>query len=209
MYLHPAFKIDQHEALPILLERGFGQFIVATDDAPYGVHVPFMVEPVDAHRLHVEFHVARANPIHTFIADGCRALLICEAGDAYISPDWYGVDNQVPTWTYVAVHLKGTARVMSKEHHLDHVERLSAKFEQRLAPKKPWTSDKMDAQKRAAMLSAIAMISFDVDVVEAQKKLIQHKGITEHEGAILGLAQTGDHDAAHIAALMGETLRQK
>ena len=41
------------------------------------------------------------------IANGAAVRLIVEGPEGYISPDWYGVADQVPTWNYVAVHLVG------------------------------------------------------------------------------------------------------
>jgi transcriptional regulator len=32
------------------------------------------------------------------------STLIVNGVDGYISPDWYGIDGQVPTWNYVTVH---------------------------------------------------------------------------------------------------------
>lgn len=209
MYLHPAFKIDTEEALPLLRERAFGLFVVPTADAPFGVHVPFLVDETEDGRLRCSLHVARANPIHTEIGNGCKALLVCQGPDAYISPDWYGIDDQVPTWTYASVHVKGTARVRAMDDNLEHVDRLSALFESRLAPKQPWTSDKMDTKKRAMMMKAIVAIDLDVESIEAQKKLIQHKGQTEHEGAIAGLRARGDENSTAIADMMRQTADEK
>lgn len=209
MYVHPAFRIGFREALPILQERAFGQLVVPTPEAPVAVHVPFLVEATGPERLRLELHVARANPIHTHVGEGCRCLVICQTDDAYISPDWYGIENQVPTWTYVAVHLTGTVTIMADDRKLDHVDRLSARFESRLAPKPPWTSEKMDPQKRRAMLAAIVGISVEVDVVEAQRKLLQHKTEAARRGAIKGLNGRGDARSLGIAALIEETLGGK
>jgi transcriptional regulator len=209
MYVHPAFKIETAEALALLRDRAFGLFVVPTPDGPYGAHVPFLVNETAGGKLWVELHVARANSIHSFIGSGCPGLLVCQGPDAYISPDWYGVPNQVPTWTYASVHLTGTARIRPEAEHIDHVERLSAFFENRLLPKKPWSPSKMDAGRRAAMLKAIVAITMDVETVEAQKKLVQHKGETEHRGAIAGLRSKGDNDSLAIADLMEETAAKK
>ena len=209
MYLHPAFKISADEALPILQERAFGLFVVPTSKAPFGVHVPFLVSETEAGTLRVELHVARANPIHEEIGDECQALLACQGPDAYISPDWYGIDDQVPTWTYVSVHLKGIARVRPMENNLDHVDRLVDIFEERLTPKTPWTSAKMDARKRDMMMRAIVSIDLEVETIEAQKKLIQHKGKTEHDGAIAGLRARPDQGSQQIADLMQQTTNEK
>lgn len=209
MYVHPAFKIDSAEALVMLRDRAFGLFVVTTAQGPVGVHLPFLVDQQHDGSLQVALHVARANPLHGHIGHGTKALLVCTGPDAYISPDWYGVPNQVPTWTYTSVHLQGTARLMQESTMLAHVDRLSAFFEDRLLPKKPWTSAKMDQARRSAMLRAIVGIEMNVEIVEAQRKLIQHKGQTEHAGAIRGLKQRGDAGSVSIAALMEETARNK
>ena len=209
MYVHPAFNIELAEALELLRYRAFGLFVVPTPEGPDGVHVPFLVNAKGDDSLGVELHVARANNVHSFIGSGCPALLVCQGPDAYISPDWYGVPNQVPTWTYTSVHLKGTARVRPEAEHLEHVERLSAFFENRLLPKKPWSPSKLEGARRAAMLKAIVAITMDVETVEAQKKLIQHKGEVAHRGAMAGLRTRGDSASIAVAALIEETAVKK
>ncbi len=207
MYLHPVFEIDIEEALPLLEERSFGLFVVPTADAPFGVHVPFLIDGTPETGLLIGLHVARANPIHTHIGDGCQALLACSGPDAYVSPDWYGSADQVPSWLYTAVHVTGTARVADRDSHLAHVDRLAAKFEAQLAPKKPWTSDKMDEAKRRKMLTAIVAITIDVEKIHAQKKLIQHKSEAEQRGAAAGMAARGDASSVAIAELIEASLR--
>jgi len=202
MYLHPAFKIDVAEALPMLRQRAFGLLVIPTSEAPFGVHVPFLVEDLPGSGLRIALHVARANPIHTHIGDGCKALLACTGSDAYVSPDWYGSDDQVPSWLYTAVHVSGTARIVAPENHLDHVEALARQFELRLAPKAPWTSEKMSPEKRAKMLKAIVAITIDVDAIHAQKKLVQHKSEAEQRGAAAGLRANGDRASQEIADLI-------
>ncbi len=210
MYIPPAFAIDRTAAIALLRERGFGLLVLASAaDAPAGVHAPFLVEERAGGSLRVELHVARANRLHTRIGDGSKALLACQGPDAYISPDWYGVPNQVPTWTYTAVHLTGTARLLPETETLGHVDRLSAFFESRLAPKPPWTSAKMDEGRLAAMLKAIVVIAIEVETVEGSRKLIQHKGEIEHRGAIAGLSGGPDAGSLAIADMMRETLAKK
>ncbi|MGI9521201.1 MAG: FMN-binding negative transcriptional regulator [Hyphomicrobiaceae bacterium] len=78
-------------------------------DAPTACHVPFLVLEQSDGQLQIELHVARANQIHSCIqGDGVKALLICQGPDAYVSPDWLGLPDQVPTWTYTVVHVTGS-----------------------------------------------------------------------------------------------------
>jgi transcriptional regulator len=90
-----------------------------------------------------------------------------------------------------------------------HLERLSAFFEARLLPKKPWTIGKLDDARRAMLVKAIVSIVLDVDTIEGQDKLIQHKGETEHRGAIAALSAMPDAGSQSIADLMRETALRK
>lgn len=209
MYVHPAFKIETAEAIAHLRQRAFGLLVLPTSDAPTASHLPFLVEEQPDGKVRIALHVARANRLHTLVGTGCKALLVCQGPDAYISPDWYGVANQVPTWTYTSVHVTGTAVALPEADTLQHVDRLSAYFEQQLLPKKPWAIAKLDAARRDAMLKAIVSIVIDVESIEAQKKLIQHKGETEHRGAIAGLRSRDDGPSHTIASMIEQTATQK
>ena len=209
MYVHPAFKIATAEAIEHLRQRAFGLLVLQTSDAPTASHLPFLVDEQPNEKVRIALHVARANRLHTLIGTGCKVLLVCQGPDAYISPDWYTLANQVPTWTYTSVHVTGTAVVLPEQDTLQHVDKLSACFERRLLPKKPWTIAKLDAARRDAMLKAIVSIVINVECIEAQKKLIQHKGETEHRGAIDGLRSHDDPSSHAIAAMIEETAIQK
>jgi transcriptional regulator len=199
MFVPPAFKVDQATLQALLAERGFGTLAASEGAKLIAVHAPFVF---DADAGTIELHVARHNPIHEAIRQNPNVLLTCLGPDAYISPDWYSSENQVPTWNYVAVHATGQGTPMPKERLRDHVERLSARFEQALLPKKPWTSDKMDANRLAAMLNAIVGITVKVESLEGQWKLGQHKGRADHDGAVAGLRALGEGSADALADLM-------
>ncbi|WP_272910920.1 FMN-binding negative transcriptional regulator [Falsiroseomonas oryziterrae] len=210
MYVHPAFRTDTADALSMLGARGFGLLVVADSAGlPHAVHVPFVAERHGEDGLRIELHVARANPIHAMAGEAGRpALLAVQGPDAYVSPDWYGVPNQVPTWTYTAVHLSGQARTLAPAAVYDHLERLSAAFEARLAPKPPWRMEKMEPHRLQAMMHAIVGIELLVPAsgIQAQRKLIQHKGETERRGAIVGLSARPEPGSRAVAWLIAETL---
>ena len=68
---------------------------------------------------------------------------------------------------------------------------------------------KINSSQRQAMLKAIVSIAIDIESIEAQKKLIQHKGKREHTGVIAGLNAhrgTGSHE---IAVMIQEVLSDK
>jgi transcriptional regulator len=200
MYAHPAFKADPTLSRSLLAERGFGTLVAFDGVKPVASHLPFLFKPTNDGG-EIELHVARANPIHEIIVANPRVLLTCTGPDAYISPDWYESENQVSTWNYVAAHVTGLAAPMDPARLRAHVDRLSAHFEARL-PKKPWTLDKMDQQRLAAMLKAIVGIVIEVEAIEGQWKLGQHKGREDHDAVVAALRERGEAGAAAVAGLM-------
>lgn len=154
--------------------------------------------------------MARANQIHSYIqGDGVKALLICQGPDAYVSPDWLGLPDQVPTWTYTAVHVTGSVMLLPQSENLAHINRLSDEIERRLSPKKSWSSKTVDPSRRSVLLKAVVSMSIKVETIEAQKKLIQHKGETEHRSVIEALSAHDDTGAQTIAAMMQESAELK
>ena len=137
-------------------------------------HVPFLLAK-DGELVHA--HLSRANPILGLLEEGERhAVLAVNGPDGYISPDWYETDpGQVPTWNYVAVHLQGRLRLRPVEALRDHLEALSAKFEQRLLPKPPWRVDKVPERQLQALMRAILPIELEITAVDGTWKLNQNK----------------------------------
>ena len=122
--------------------------------------------------------------------------------DAYVSADWYVSPDQVPTWLYQAVHLTGTVRELSDGELGPHLDALSAKFENWLAPKPPWTSSKMTAGRLAAMKKAIVGLVMTVEEIEGSFKLNQHKSDVDHVAVATALARQPDAAAQTIGQQM-------
>jgi transcriptional regulator len=205
MYVPPAFKTDDTAAWAFAAVRGFGTVIAVVDGLPVAVHVPFLTTE-DANNRRLEFHVARANPIGTRLAKATKALVVVAGPDSYVSPDWYLTPNQVPTWNYVSVHISGTAKALPRDRVREHIDSLSARFENRLAPKRPWTTAKMPASQVEKMMTAIIPIELDVEHVEAQWKLNQNKSRSDRANVMRMLASSGHWSSLAIADMMQEGL---
>jgi SAM-dependent methyltransferase len=110
--------------LAFAAKRGFGVLSVNGTEGPLAAHVPFVFDKDGM----VEMHLVRSNPIAR-MEGPVPALLAVQGPDAYISPDWYGAADQVPTWNYVAVHLRGVLHPLPVEALEPHLDALSAEFE--------------------------------------------------------------------------------
>jgi transcriptional regulator len=203
MHPNPAFRGESNDRnLRFARQRGFGLLTVGGSDGPLLSHIPFVLnEAGDELRA----HVVRSNPIWRHLRDGgdMRALVAISGADGYISPDWYGADDQVPTWNYVAVHLRGQVRLADEASLRGHLDALSELFEARLAPKPIWRADKVSDDALARMLRMIAPIAMTVEKIDGTWKLGQNKLGNAAANAADGLAGSDiGQELSALAALM-------
>ena len=200
MHPNPAFRQTARDAnLEFARARGFGMLAVNGPDAPVLAHVPFLLS---ADGTTADLHLARSNPIaRTGLP--ATAVIAVTGPDAYVSPDWYGLEDQVPTWNYVAVHLRGVLQALPPETLRDHADALSARFEAELAPKKPWLSTKMSDGTMDRMMRMILPFRLIIDTIDGTWKLNQNKPAEARLAAATALeARGGEPAATALAHLM-------
>ena len=111
--------------------------------------------------------------------------------------------DQVPTWNYVALHLRGTLREVPIETLREHADALSARFEADLLPKKPWNSAKMAEGVMDRMMRMIIPFRMDIEAVDGTWKLNQNKEPAVRLAAAKALAAQPSEGAAQaLAGLM-------
>jgi transcriptional regulator len=202
MYTQPMFKPDRAASLAFAEARGFGMACAFDGKRPIASLLPFYLRDANDGTPQAFFHVARSNPLIK-LADGTSSWLLAISGaDAYVSADWYVSPDQVPTWLYQAVHLTGPVRQLSDAELAVQVDTLSARFENWLAPKKPWTSAKMTATRLESLKKAIVGLVMTVVEVEGSFKLNQHKSDADYSAVATALASRPDTGSQQIAGLM-------
>ncbi len=165
-------KETEAQNIDFAREQAFGVLAVASADAPLISHIPFLLSPDGSM---AEFHLVRSNPIARALKTPLKARLAVQGAHSYVSPDWYDVADQVPTWNYVAVHLTGEITLRPAEELRDLLDRQSALFEKRLLPKTPWTTGKMTPEVLERMMRQIVPCRMRVDKIDGTWKLSQNK----------------------------------
>lgn len=183
---------DREEMLAFVAERAFCTLFAAGPEGLTAVHLPVVIYAPDR----IRFHLSRANRAVRSDSLSGRALLSCLGPDAYISPDWYGTPDQVPTWNYLAVEMEGPLRRLDEEEIADQLDRLSADHEERLLPKLPWTRGKMTPGRFEAMIKGIHGYEMTVEEMRGTRKFGQHKKPEEIEGVVNGLKAAGQAELA-------------
>ncbi|WP_407174128.1 FMN-binding negative transcriptional regulator [Bradyrhizobium sp. STM 3562] len=204
MYTPPMFKADRAACLKFAEARGFGLICAFDGSKPIASTLPFYLSYAEDGTPRAAFHVARHNPLIKLAGATSSWLLAVTGADVYVSADYYVSPDQVPTWLYQAVHLTGPVRVLTDDELTVQVDTLSTKFEERLLPKKPWTSAKMTAGRFEAMKRAIVGLVMTVEEVEGSFKLNQHKTEADYRAVSAALAARPDANAQQISHLMRE-----
>lgn len=199
MHPNPAFRQENvARSLAFARDRAFGTLVIRAEPWPLMSHVPFLL---DAEGDRAALHLVRSNPIAR-LPDGPAAIAVA-GPDGYVSPDWYGVPDQVPTWNYVAVHLRGRLERRPDGELRDLLDRQSEEAERRLLPKVPWRTDKMDPDTLARMMRQIVPYRLHVEDVQGTWKLSQNKPGAVRLAAADGLAAANlREDAGVLAGLM-------
>ncbi len=173
MHPNPAFRgAGPDRNIAFARSRAFGVLAVSTQGAPMLSHVPFLLSEDGSV---ADFHLVRSNPIVRSRSGRSEARIAVSGPDGYVSPDWYGVPDQVPTWNYVAVHLTGRLEPLPDGALAGLLDRQSAFFEDRLTPKPPWNMAKMSQEALDRMLRMIVPFRLHVDDIQGTWKLSQNK----------------------------------
>ena len=183
---------ETKQNLDFARSRAFGVLAVSADGAPLISHVPFLLSEDGQW---AELHMVRSNPIVRLLKSSVPARIAVSGPDGYVSPDWYAVDDQVPTWNYVAVHLTGELELRPPEEMRDLLDRQSAFYESHLLPKPPWSTGKMTPEVLDKMMRMIVPARMRVTAVDGTWKLSQNKqdaaryGVAEQIETSLGAEQ--------------------
>lgn len=201
MHPNPIYHdADATRNLDFARERGFGVLAVAAEGAPLLSHVPFLLSGDGAL---AELHLVRSNPIVRALKAPLEARIAVSGPDSYVSPDWYGMADQVPTWNYIAVHLTGTLELRPQEELHDLLDRQSAAYEDRLLPKAPWKTAKMSDGVMERMMRMIVPCRMRITGVDGTWKLGQNKPDAVREAAAAQMAGYGfGSETGILAALM-------
>src|SRR5947209_2875143 len=169
MYNPTSFAETRLDVLYAFLRaHPLGTLITSGTDGPEATHLPLFF---DASAGLLRCHMARANSQWQRLVSGGRVLVIFAGADHYITPDWYPSKREhgkvVPTWNYVAVHVRGNARIVEGPNELEkHLRTLTHQHES--TRQTPWSID--DAPEGYIEALSRGIVGIEIDIVQVQGK---------------------------------------
>lgn len=200
MYTPRHFAAEDAAGLDLIERHGFGTLIMTVDGSPEISHLPFVLDREGGRLL---AHAARANPIWKAMDGTAEATAVFTGPNAYVSPDWYEKPAAaVPTWNYAVVHVHGRPVTLDDAGLIDVLVRLSALHEEKLAPKRPWTIDKLAPEFFAGLRKAIVGFALPFERLETKIKMSQNRQPADYARVHDALAALDDAGAKATAAMM-------
>ncbi len=173
MYLPQQFNSKNNsDAIDLMRQHPFAS-LISVDDAsfPFVSHIPLHLE-VRESGLVLWGHVAKPNPHWRYLSKRPQALVTFLGPHAYLSPRVYPDLTRVPTWNYLAVHCKVSARLVEDPMEKDDLlKMLIGEHEPAYAAQ--WRSLGEDYQLK--MLAGIVGFELTISEVQCKLKLNQHR----------------------------------
>lgn len=176
----------------IMTNYRLATIIAAEGDKLDIAHLPLFLKEADG-KSYLIGHMARANSLWSH-ASGKKVTCIFSGPQAYISPSWYKPHPaNVPTWNYVAIHVKGIFQVVNEQ-----TEALRSLIEQ------VGTAESVNAtnwqmtptQEVGLLMKQIVMFKIEHLEIEAKFKMSQKQDQANRNNVIHELETRGNLVAA-------------
>ena len=184
----------------LIEEIRFGTLVEYIDGALYAAHIPLHF---DKDRKWAYGHLAKANELATkWVLEDSKndALFVINGPSAYISSSWYATE-EVPTYNYTAIQVKGTRRLRNRAETDDDLKRLVDYYEQK-EPK----GLTYDTYSPKTLLQSKGVVGFSLEIksIRAIEKLSQNR--KEDQESIIKQLESRCPEAQRVAELMNKNL---
>ncbi len=178
-------------------------------------HIPLLLRHDAQGNLSLVGHVARPNELVALAQNPLACLVIFQAAEHYISPNWYASKVEdgkvVPTWNYSVVHVNGHL------HLHDDVQWLRTLLDEltnvhEASQAQPWQVADAPSAYLEANLRAIVGVEISIEKIIGKRKLSQNKSARDVLGIVAGLeahaTQHADASAMLVAQQMTDALKK-
>ncbi len=207
--MHIPTKFQQHDPAllnDIIVTYPFATLITHSDQGLEVNHIPFYLDQ-NRDKEFIQGHIATANPLWKNVNDKSEVLIVFQGPNCYISPNHYPTKNEtgkaVPTWNYVAVHVRGVmSYIHDEEWKLNMINNLTSQHE--AGQPSPWSISDAPEIYIQKMLPAIVGLEIKVTSITGQWKLSQNQPERNIRGVIAGLYQNSDSNSQKVAGLVNQ-----
>lgn len=206
MYNPSSFVEDRAEILhSFIRQHPLAVIVTCSSEGPEATHVPVVLHAGIGPKGVLRCHFARANDQWKTVQSSSPVLAIFPGPQHYISPSWYPAKQEhgkvVPTWNYVAVHVRGRAKLLEERNQLiEHLHALTDQNERGF--EKPWSVDDAPKAYIEALSEAIVGVEIAIETMEGKCKLSQNRPESDRLGVVAGLRAINSPASLEMAQLI-------
>lgn len=198
MYIPKLYKSEDLELMKeIISENGFA-LLISDKEKLAATHSMFLLKE-NEDGIYLETHLSKANFQAKVLEDGDEVLCDFLGAHAYISSSWYDHEN-VSTWNYEAVQVRGRVKLMSDDELYEHLRVLTFKYEK--SQKCPMLVENMDHTSVRKEMKGAFGINIVPEEIYIASKLSQNRDEKNAENIIQNLSEKNDSGALKIAEKM-------
>ncbi len=207
MYTPTLFAEDQLEVLyAFIRQHPLAALISCSSEGLEATHIPVVLHTDAGSQGLLRCHLARANSQWKSLQSSASVLVIFQGPEHYITPSWYASMKEhgkvVPTWNYVAVHVRGRPRLLDGGDLIEHLKTLTAQHEQTFD--EPWTVEDAPQNYIEALSKTIVGIEIAIDAIEGKWKASQNRPKLDRAGVVSGLSAIDSPASGEMARIVKE-----
>jgi transcriptional regulator len=208
MRQNPSFSLADPAAIKQLIrENPWSTIVSNTSEGLVASHYPVLVDE-DREELSIVTHVGRPDDLVHELGQH-ELLVVIQGPHGYISPSWYDENPAVPTWNFVAAHLRGVPEILSPEENFAVLGKLVDHFEDRVPEPRRMLAATADAAYAERIQSGTVGLRLTPTSVTAKSKLSQNRPLHIVDSVIEHLEGDGPYAQPALAALMREARQRR
>lgn len=202
MYNFGQFKEhDEKLVVEFMKQHPFAMLIGNSNGKAIATQVPLLIEEKDG-KIILLGHITRKQDHQLVFEENAEALVVFTGAHAYVSATWYTNPQNVSTWNYSSVHVRGKLEFLNEEGLIAALRKLSLHYEN-YNHQSATIYDNLPQAELAKMLKAIVGFQVEVSSIENVFKLSQNRDEKSYHHIIDHLKTEGG-EAAEVAKMMEE-----
>ena len=198
MYIPKIYKSEDQKLMKEIIRENSFALLISDKEKLAATHAMFLLNE-NGGNFYLETHISKANFQAIVLKDGDEVLCDFLGAHSYISSSWYDHQN-VSTWNYEAVQIRGKVKLMNDDELYEHLRKLTFKYEKN--QKCPMLVENMeDDYVKNEMKGAFGIHIFPTEIFIVNK-LSQNRNESDFRNIIKELEESSDGNSQRIAERM-------
>jgi len=204
MHLPTAYQTTDTDKINHFIKtNNFADLVTVNNGNILSNKVPFYFDSIDNC---LYGHFGKHNNQLKDIKESNDALVIFSGANCYVSPQWYASKNNVPTWNFQTLQIRGPATILNENDLFTLLENLTALHEAKLPAQ--WTMGELDSTIKEKLVQLIVGFKIEIEDIKFKEKLSQIRQIKDQQSIMNALYQQNNPNSSLIASLMESKLEK-